>query len=1408
MKTAPDPVSPPPVRRHTLWRHWWKAGLALLAVVGVLIGAVAWYGSTPQFENRVREKVIAVLEESTGGRVELGAFRWKLLSLEFEADNLTIHGLEPAGQVPYAHIDRLVVGVKIISFLRTKVGLNYLGADHPVIHIIVYPDGSTNQPHPKVPSTSHESITDTIFDLQVNRTELNDGLALINQQATPFDLAANNLGIKLQYVAAPLSHSDQDLYQGSIHIEDLTAQRGGSSPVHSKLDAQVQLSRNSASLKSFQLQTGPSTLSGRLALDNFADPQWKATVNGTVDSRLALAFVSIPGLDRGIVDLQVTGQGTSSTFNVDGQSRVVGGAYHSGTVHLTGVNARTAVHINQDELTLTEMEAKLPAGGTVDGSMRILHWLNSAPVPEEPAPRSASRRRGPPRPPPVNEEQGIVRAHIRDMTAASILSVLVPPSDADLGFATIANGPVNLDWKGTVNAFVMDAKLSLTAPQRPPAGEVPLNGTVDAQYINSSGSVNIRSFTAQTPATQIQASGALGVYPLTQASQVNLDLTTSNLGEFDRTLKVVGLSAGGKAGVQAIPIALHGQAEFHGTVTRSILAPDVKGHVAATNFDLIYSAPQNLTVAQPATSQPVAQQAAANPAQAAPQTEHTIHWDSLQADAEYAPELISVQQASLVHGNTTIHASGALHAHQLTHHHVSFDENSALQLDASIHNAALTDILQSAGQTLPVTGTVNLDVHASGQLNNLSGGGNLNVKGGDIYGEPYGSLTTDLRFAGREIDATHLVFLQDGGRMQGDGAYNFTTGAMHFSVQGTGFELANVKTLQNTKYPISGNLTFEAHGGGTVDEPELTANLHLKQLSLAHATTGYIDVTAQTQSNRLILGMNGKMTNSSFQGQGQIQLGDDYQAKGHVTLLNLDVDPLLQTFNVRGITLHSSIAGVVNVSGPLKQLRTMTGDALIEQFSVSLAGVPLHTEGNLHATLTAGRLHLDPFHLVGDDTDLHGEGSVDVLNGSRDLDLHGRGSVNVKLVQTLDSDITASGHVDFNIDATGTFKRPSLTGQVKFTNVAMALQDFPNGLSQMNGTLEFDQDRLDVKTLTAISGGGKITLGGFVTYQQGLYGDLTANAKDVRIRYPQGVSSMADAKLHLQGSQNSLLLSGTVTITRFAIGSDLDLAALTSSTGTVSLPPDPNAPSSHVRLDVHIVSAPQLDFQNSFAKLAGDVDLRVRGTLAQPTLLGHIAITEGNAKFAGTKYELQRGDIYFTNPVRIEPLIDLTATARVEDYDITIGLNGTTSKLTPTFRSEPPLSEQDIFALLAVGRTQEEQQIYSMQQQQAGVNSTADALLGGALNATVSSRVEKLFGGGSVKIDPNYVSGVGNSSARITVEQQVAKNATLTYATNINSSAQQFIQGQVNLTRNLSVIAQRDESGVFSLVVKIRRRYK
>src|SRR5438046_468278 len=104
-KTPPEPPKPRSRKRAMI-----LAGVFLAVVL-----AGAWYLRSDYFLAQVRNKVIAELEQITGGRVELKAFTWNLSQLEFVADDLTIHGLEPPDVAPYAHLDHLKIRVKILS---------------------------------------------------------------------------------------------------------------------------------------------------------------------------------------------------------------------------------------------------------------------------------------------------------------------------------------------------------------------------------------------------------------------------------------------------------------------------------------------------------------------------------------------------------------------------------------------------------------------------------------------------------------------------------------------------------------------------------------------------------------------------------------------------------------------------------------------------------------------------------------------------------------------------------------------------------------------------------------------------------------------------------------------------------------------------------------------------------------------------------------------------------------------------------------------------------------------------------------------------------------------------------------------------------------------------------------------
>ena len=1402
-------------------RHLWLKGLlAVIVLFALLIAGLSWYASTPQFANEVRTELIQVLGDATGGRVELGAFRWRLLHLEFEADNLTIHGLEGPGEVPYAHVDRLRVRIKIISFFRAKVGLNYLGIDKPVVHLIVYKDGSTNQPVPKKKSapTDLNTTINEVFDLAVDRAEINDGTALINQRAIPFSLAANDLDVGIDYLAKT------DQYKASISIADLTARRSIAAPLHSKLAVSVLMGRHNLSVPDLRFTSGSSALSARADVSDFADPHWHLAAQGTIDLREAEALASIPGLDRGVVSLDLHGQGTKTLFNVDGDTRIADVAYKGSGVNVKGLSASTQVHITQDLLALDDLRAKLATGGALTGNARIDHWL--VPTPPATAPASAARpgaraahqsnravakaaaKAPASAPASAAVSQGVVNAKLQGFTLPSILSVIAPPKFQHLGFFTTANGTVKLTWTGNPSDLAADAKIALNAPAALPNGDLPVNGLISVIYSGRANSVLVRQLNAHTHGTELNVTGGVGLAAGARSS-LQTEVTVHNLGEFNKALAAFGVG-GGK-----LPVALHGQASFNGVVTGSLAAPDVTGHLVVDNFDLLLN---NSVPTAPAAVANGAQPTGPDgkpvtvPATAQPGAPTAFHIDSLVADAEYSPALLSVQSALITRGKTQVHAAGQLHAHRTRRHGYAFDNDAAIQATASIADANIPDLLALAGQsTLPVTGTLNVNATVGGTLGNLNGGGHLAVTGGQVYGEPYKSLNADLTFAGQDVGASRFTFLIGGGQITGNGGYNLTSKRFHFETQAAGLDLDNFKALKKSPLLVHGQLAFNAQGSGTVQAPSVQAALHLTRLAIANpaggpASTGEIDLTAHTQNGALLADMDARLSGADAKLHAQTSLSGDYTTQATLTLANLDINPFLQLFNVSGVKGDSIVAGTVTVNGPLTKPKQLSGDAQLSKIAISAQGFSLGTDGALHASLHNGIAQLQPLHIVGTGTDLHAQGRAALFGANRLLNAKADGTLNLQVAHTFVPDIHSNGQVSFHFTARNTIEKPDLRGAVDFHDVNLAYGDFPNGVNHLNGSLVFDQGRLSVSNLKATSGGGDLVFGGFITYQAGVYVDLSINAKQVRVRYPAGISTVFNSKLRVQGTLKSLLVSGGVLITRFSISPGIDTSSFASN--GISPPPDPTAFGNRIRLDVHVTSAPQLDINNSYAKLAGDVDLFVRGTAVDPSVLGHVSITEGEATFAGTHYVLQHGDIYFTNPVKIEPTIDLEASAHVEDYDIIIGLHGTTSKLTPTFRSEPPLSEQDIFSLLALGRTQEEAAIYSEQQSQAGVNSTADSILGGALNATLSSRINKLFGGGSVKIDPNFVSGTGNSTARITVQQQVSKNGTVTYATNVNSTAQQLIQGQYNLTPNVAVLALRDESGVFSFEVKLHRRYR
>jgi translocation and assembly module TamB len=907
--------------------------------------------------------------------------------------------------------------------------------------------------------------------------------------------------------------------------------------------------------------------------------------------------------------------------------------------------------------------------------------------------------------------------------------------------------------------------------------------------------VNIWHTSFQTPQSTTEAAGVLGVEDGDPLTNLKVDTTIRDLGEFDQLLHTLGFEENGQKGTAAIPIVLHGGMVFHGTAMGRADDLDVKGHVQGSQIEVKLGDDSG-------TGLGIGQDTVV---------------DSVVGDAEFSyDEGLAIANSTIKRGDAMLNIAGSLRPRKtLTRRGAAdylWDGGTSVDATLRLANTEVVDTLQMIGeqQKIALTGKVAANAQVRGTLDNMNGQGKISLTRGVAYGEPYDSAVADLTVRGQEVDASQVVLMMHGARISGDGGYDLQTKHVHGHIEGDGLVMSKFQTFAKASPNADGTLTLAAEANGTIKQPGLKATAKLSGVVLDGKPLGEIAAEAHSESSELFYTVQSTLLGAKIDGSGQTELTGKYETQDRFAFSAFDVGTALELFMPGRVKAQSSIDGVVTVSGPLKTPTGLSGTAELSNFDVRLQGVELKDAEPMRVSLKGGVATLEQMHIVGQDTDLQASGTVQAFgvtdSAGGKLDVKASGSVSVAIVHTFDPDILSSGKVEFTVAAGGRVDKPSLTGRVKFDAVNAAVDGIPNGLSSLNGTLVFNEDRLEVENLTAMTGGGQLKIGGFLTYRNGIYADLTAAGDVVRVRLA-GLSATGNTSLRLQGEPDNLLLSGTVLVTRFGVGPEVDFAAFAAA-GGVSSPPDPNAASNKIQLNVHVTSSPQLDFQNSYAKLAGTADLTVRGTLASPTILGRIQITDGSATFAGTKYELQRGDIYFSNPVRIDPTIDLNATARVETYDITVGLQGTMSNLKANYRSDPPLSEADIFALLALGRTQEEAQLYQEQQLEAGTNSTSSALLGGALNQTVGNRIGKLFGGGSVKIDPAFVGTLGNSAARITVQQQVNRQLSVTYATNVNYTAQQLLQAQYDLTPNASIVVTRDESGVYSVVYKIRRRYK
>ncbi|BDC50197.1 hypothetical protein F183_A25130 [Bryobacterales bacterium F-183] len=950
--------------------------------------------------------------------------------------------------------------------------------------------------------------------------------------------------------------------------------------------------------------------------------------------------------------------------------------------------------------------------------------------------------------------------------------------DKPLPLAAMATGKVRLEGKlGPATIAAAAANLTLS----PMATGRPLRGMLNLTY--AGGGIEATNSYLSTPDTEVTFHGALN-------SNLRVGARTANLADVQPFLST------------PLPVTLRqGFVSFDGTVAGTVDDARVAGRVQAANVEyqgrLLERASADLTASK----------------------------------TQVRARNLSVQEQAM---QLTGSGSVALRDWQV-------EQTSALEASLALKGAKIDTLLRTLQIPDPgkTSGTLNASANLRGTLAAPQGDGTVRATNIVAYREPIDSISANVKFTPDVVEAAngemvlHKATVPFSLRYAKSGA-DWKSGVLRWKAQSSGIDIGAINHLHARMKDFSGTLAFSTDGEGQVASGDLrlrflNGELRVPSLGYKQTRVGSVELRAATKGS--VMGVTGR---SVFQG-ARVRLNGEWNLQGNA--------PGEGSLSIAGGSFENLIAMLSSEQRPMPFQSALEGDvrfqvALLDPEDTFRANVVLRRiqinpdpqqilrggarEQDLVITnlqpvrvqLTANEAVVQSAQFAGTKTRVSVTGKA-AFHQTSAWDLKVAGTVDMAELQLVNKDLLSAGTARMDAAVRGPLDNPQINGQLYLENASLYFGDLPTGIDNVNGSVLFDRSRATVQTLAGESGGGKFSLTGFVGFGgPALVYRLQAVATGVRVRYPEGASTTVNANLSLTGTSEDSLLAGNVSLVRAGFNPRTDFASMLAETAGANQPTEPVAASNEylrgMQFDLRIESAPNLEFQTSLTRgLRAEVDLRLRGNLLRPSLLGNVSFSEGEISLFGNKYTLNRGDVRFFNPTRIEPTFDLEAETRARGITVNVSFSGTPRKINAAYRSDPPLQPSEIIALLAIGRDPNiGAGLATSQSNNQSTLQGVGSLVGEAVASSLNGRLQKFFGVSRIKIDPQ-LTGVENiPQARLTLEQQVSKDITLTYITNLARTQEQIVRIQWDISRQWSATAIREENGLFGIDFQFRKRFK
>ena len=724
----------------------------------------------------------------------------------------------------------------------------------------------------------------------------------------------------------------------------------------------------------------------------------------------------------------------------------------------------------------------------------------------------------------------------------------------------------------------------------------------------------------------------------------------------------------------------------------------------------------------------------------------------------------------------------------------------------------------------PVEGLLSGEFHVYGAYTRPFGFGTMAIANGTAYHETFDSATASLRLEGEGVRLDNITVAKGTGRGTGaayvgwDSTYQFNFDAQRIPVE----SLAVVQSPGNPA--LSGLLDLTAGGSGTFDAPRYNVHGAVRDLFVADEGIGTVTGDINIANAVMALKLEAASPRLAVSGTGTIALSEAMDADLSFTVSDTSLDPYLRAFDPQLSPYTTAVAsGSLRVVGELADIDHLVVDTTVDKLDLRLFDYRLRNAVPIRMALDRHSVRVTDMRLIGDETQLDVSGVIDLHNER--IAMRASGAANLGILQGFVPNIRSSGEAALAATLDGPMRTPVVSGTMTIEDGRIRHFDLPHALENITGVVRFDSRGVTLDEITAQLGGGPVRFGGRIGiegYRPGRL-DVTMSGTNMRLRYPEGMRSVVDANLNLQGTAAAMTLAGEVNVRsalytrRFDTGGGLvDLSGSSAGQGPATI--QTTIP---LRYDVHLNIPGTLRVENNTVRLVANADLDLRGTYDRPVLVGRGEVERGDFNFEGKRYVVTRGTIDFNNPTRIEPFFDIQTETQVrvpsQTYRVMVRVTGTMARFTPTFSSDPPLTEVQVLSLLfsdvAPGQDVEFGQYSAVTPQEQLLRERAARALTGALTTELGRVAEQTFGVDTFQLTPSLVTPNANSSrldpaARLTIGKRISDRVYLTYSRSLSSTtSDQIILLEYDQTDRFSWILSRNEDRTYALDVRVRHTF-